>query len=152
MRVIVEQLVEWRLAGETEALGENLPQRHFVHHKSHMIRPGFEPTPPRWEASDWPLELWRGLKNQHFRDLNSLMWRMTTFCWYTRQSVKSMFHPIGVPRSRKAESNCAVTHTILTNLTPYHFTWCPCLWIFCTTLEWRQNIDKRYTRVRWTNT
>jgi hypothetical protein len=38
MRVIVEQLVEWRLAGETEVLGENL--RHFVHHKSHMTKPG----------------------------------------------------------------------------------------------------------------
>jgi hypothetical protein len=44
--VIVEQLVEWRLAGETEVLGENLPQRHFAHHKSHVTRPG----PPRWEA------------------------------------------------------------------------------------------------------
>jgi hypothetical protein len=43
MRIIVEQLVEWILAGETEVLGENLLQRHFVHHKSHMTRPGLEP-------------------------------------------------------------------------------------------------------------
>jgi hypothetical protein len=33
-------------------LGENLPQRHFVHPKSHMTRLGIEPGPPRWEASD----------------------------------------------------------------------------------------------------
>jgi hypothetical protein len=52
MRVSVEQLVEWRLAGETEELGENQPQRHFVHHKSHMTRPGLEPGSTRWEASD----------------------------------------------------------------------------------------------------
>jgi hypothetical protein len=51
MMVIVEKLVEWRLAGETEVLGENVPQRRFVH-KSHMTRPGFEPGPPRWETSD----------------------------------------------------------------------------------------------------
>jgi hypothetical protein len=49
---VVGQLVEWRLAGETEVLGENLHQRHFVHHKSHMTRPGLEPGPPRWDASD----------------------------------------------------------------------------------------------------
>jgi hypothetical protein len=43
-RVIVrmEKLVEW-MAGETEVLGENLPRRHFVHHKSHLTRPGIEP-------------------------------------------------------------------------------------------------------------
>jgi hypothetical protein len=45
--------MECRLAGETEVLGENLPQRHFIT-KSHMARPGFEPGPPRWP------ELWRG--------------------------------------------------------------------------------------------
>jgi hypothetical protein len=37
--MIVEKQMECRLAGETEVLGENLPQRHFVHHKSHMTRP-----------------------------------------------------------------------------------------------------------------
>jgi hypothetical protein len=36
MMMIMEQLVEWGLAGETEVLGENLPQCYFVHHKSHM--------------------------------------------------------------------------------------------------------------------
>jgi hypothetical protein len=44
------ELVEW-LAGETEVVGENLPQCRFVHHKPHML-PGREPGPPRWEASD----------------------------------------------------------------------------------------------------
>jgi hypothetical protein len=39
-----------RIAGETEVRGENLPQFHFAHHKSHMTWPGLEPGPPRWEA------------------------------------------------------------------------------------------------------
>jgi hypothetical protein len=35
--------MECRLAGETEVLGENLPQRHLSITKSHMPRSGFEP-------------------------------------------------------------------------------------------------------------
>jgi hypothetical protein len=52
MIVIVEQLVERKLKGETEVLGENVHQRHFVHHKSHMTRLRLELGPQRWEASD----------------------------------------------------------------------------------------------------
>jgi hypothetical protein len=48
--MMLEKLVEC-LAGETEVLGENLPQCRFVHHRNYML-PGREPGPPRWEASD----------------------------------------------------------------------------------------------------
>jgi hypothetical protein len=44
--VMMENLVERRLAGEAEVLGENLPQRHFGHRKSHLTRPRIEPEPP----------------------------------------------------------------------------------------------------------
>jgi hypothetical protein len=36
MMMIVEQLVEQELAGETKVLAENLHHCHSVHHKSHM--------------------------------------------------------------------------------------------------------------------
>jgi hypothetical protein len=43
MMVTVEQLMERRLTRKTEVLGENLPQRHYVHHKFHMNRAGSNP-------------------------------------------------------------------------------------------------------------
>jgi hypothetical protein len=52
MMMNVEQSVEWESAGESEVLGENLPQCHFVHHKSDMTWRGLEPGPARWEAGD----------------------------------------------------------------------------------------------------
>jgi hypothetical protein len=53
MKMIVEKQMECRLAWETEVLGENLAQRHFLSFtKSHMTRPVFELGPPRWEAGD----------------------------------------------------------------------------------------------------
>jgi hypothetical protein len=54
VKMIVKKQMECRLAGETEVLGENLPQRPLLSiTKSHMTRPGFEPGPPRWEAGDY---------------------------------------------------------------------------------------------------
>jgi hypothetical protein len=38
------------LPGETELLGENLPQRHFAHYKAHITWPGLESGPPQWES------------------------------------------------------------------------------------------------------
>jgi hypothetical protein len=38
MMMIVEQLLECELTGETKVLGENLLQCHFVHHKSHVTQ------------------------------------------------------------------------------------------------------------------
>jgi hypothetical protein len=45
----VKQLVEREFA-DAQVLGGNLPQCHFLHHKSHMTRLGTEPELQRWKA------------------------------------------------------------------------------------------------------
>jgi hypothetical protein len=52
MKMIVGSMMECRLAGETEVLGENLPRRHFCPSQNPTCPPGFEPGPQRWEAGD----------------------------------------------------------------------------------------------------
>jgi hypothetical protein len=53
VKMIVEKQMECRLAGETEVVGENLPQRHFCpSQNATWPDPKFEPGPPRWEAGD----------------------------------------------------------------------------------------------------
>jgi hypothetical protein len=47
MKKTVESMMECRLAGETEVLGENLPQRYFCPSRNPTCPPGFEPGPPR---------------------------------------------------------------------------------------------------------
>jgi hypothetical protein len=41
----LEQLMEWKLAEETEVLEENLSQFHFIHYKSHMTWPDLGSNP-----------------------------------------------------------------------------------------------------------
>jgi hypothetical protein len=52
MMISLKRLVE-KLVGETEVLGGNLSQCHFVHHKSHNTWPGLVPGRPRWKNRDY---------------------------------------------------------------------------------------------------
>jgi hypothetical protein len=52
MMMGVEQSVERELRGAIEVFGENLLQRHYVHHNQHMTVPGFKSGPPPWEAGE----------------------------------------------------------------------------------------------------
>jgi hypothetical protein len=49
---MIDESVEYELAGEIGVLGEKVPQYYFVHYESHMSSPGIEFRLPRWEARD----------------------------------------------------------------------------------------------------
>jgi hypothetical protein len=118
MRVIVEQLVEWRLAGETEVLGENLPQRHFVHHKSHMTRPGLEPRATA-VGSQW-ITAWAMARS------------LTRHGSLRKLGVKQFFYCcVFVAAVTFLPSRCLVT---IAGYTYRHTDWQRDLW--CTPLRW----------------
>jgi hypothetical protein len=39
-----------KIGRENRSTRRKLHQRHFVHQKSHLSTPGFDPGPPRWEG------------------------------------------------------------------------------------------------------
>jgi hypothetical protein len=62
MKMIMEKQMECRLAGETDVLGENLPQRHFCPSQNPILpdpglNPGRQGGKPLW--SNWWNEYWQ---------------------------------------------------------------------------------------------
>jgi hypothetical protein len=82
-----------RICRETEVLGENLPQCHFVYHKSHMTWPRLEPGPPRWEAglsygaathySLWSWTLYYVCRFPFRRSVTFTMWKVKHIVQYS---------------------------------------------------------------------
>jgi hypothetical protein len=82
----VEQSVEWELVGETEVVGVNLPQCHFVHHKSHTTWPDLEPRQPRLTA-------WAMARPQHNSNFKYNLLQNTVYRVYLRISFVSQVIP-----------------------------------------------------------
>jgi hypothetical protein len=79
-----------RMVGETEVLGTNLPQCHFVHHKSHMTRPVLEHEPQRWEAGDSIVNLLLYMYSELHVTYRHQSFINTQWTWYAKTKVCSL--------------------------------------------------------------
>jgi hypothetical protein len=62
MMVIMEQLVQYRLGGETEVIEKKTCPSATLF-TTNPTRPGNKPGSPRCEAGDYPPELWHSLSH-----------------------------------------------------------------------------------------
>jgi hypothetical protein len=82
--MMMGHLVEWWLTGETEVLGENLPQCHFVHHKCHIMCPSANRAA---EVESQRLTPWAIARPEDLYIRSPITYINTYFCsslvWYT---------------------------------------------------------------------